>query len=293
MIRLFLLLWSLFLSLWAQTPDLRVGFYDATTYAMKSADFRIGIKVWIKAFTKEQNLTIETRYYADAKKLAKDFEKGRLDMAVATPLVFVKYFDPKILASGIVGYEENKQKSMEVLILVRKADRHTPLNTLLKKRIAVPQVADAIQLYIQTLALKRGLQKAGEFILTKGESQAIYKLFFHKVDIAVVTQAAYDTAGELNPQVRKELAVYLKFHLYIGNFAFLRKGINPKIERLITDKAVKKLNTPRGQEVLIMFGCKTVEKCTPKDLEQTRRVYNRYLRLRKRRSDERGPQRVE
>lgn len=281
MIRSLLLLWSLFLPLWAQTPDLRVGFYDATTYAMKSADFRIGIEVWIKEYTKEQNLTIETRYYADPKKLAKDFQSGRLDMAVATPLVFVKYFDPKYLAPGVVGYEESKHKSMEILLLVHKENRHIPLKKLLQKRIAVPQVADAIRLYIETLSLEKGLKKPGEFILTKGESQAIYKLFFHRTDIAVVTEGAYETACELNPQVREELVVYRKFHLYIGNFAFLRKGMDLNVERLIMKEAVKQLNTPRGKEVLMMFGCKTVDSCTPEDLESTRRVYREYIRLKK------------
>jgi len=282
MIRSGLILFVLFLSLWGTPPDLKVGFYDATTYAMRSAYFRIGIEVWIKAFTQEQNLTIQTRYYDNPAELARDFENGKIDMAVATPLVFVKYFNPDTLSPGIVGYAQSKQKSMNVLLLVRKNDRYKNLDKLLRKKIAIPQVADAIHIYIRTLSLKKGLKKPGEFILTKGESQAIYKLFFHKADMAAVTEGAFETACELNPQIKEELSVYRKFHLYIGNFAFLRKEMDPKIKRLVTEQAIKKLNTVRGKEVLLMFGCKIVDSCTPDDLESTRKIYREYLQLKKR-----------
>ncbi len=265
---------------------LRIGFYDSTTYAMKSADFRLGMQVWIKELTKEKNITTEVLYYSNPKRLADDFEGEVINMAVATPLVFVRYFDPTLMLPGIVGYKSSKSKSSHLLLLVRKEDSRKPIELLLKGPIAVSQLADGGRLYLKKLALEQGIGNTLRFIETRGQAQAIFKLFFKKADLCVVTEAAFETACELNPQLGKKLEVYKKENLYIGNFTFLRKGIDGYIRETIVKKSAEILNSERGREVMVMFGTDTIGPCYLEDLETTRRLYREYMLLKEKRSVE-------
>ena len=281
--------WLLFLILLSgmQAQTLRIGFYDSTSYAMKSADFRLGMQIWIKELTREKNIMTEVRYYSNPKKLADDFSQGTINMAVATPLIFVRYFDPALMLPGIVGYKSSKEKSSNLLLLVRKEDRKKPLGRLLSGSIAISQLADGGRLYLKKLALEQGNADTLHFLETRGQAQAIFKLFFKKADLCVVTEAAFETACELNPQLGKKLAVYKKENLYIGNFTFLRKGMDRRIREIIVKKSAEILDSARGRQVMIMFGSDTLGPCNLADLETTRSLYRDYLLLRKKKSRER------
>lgn len=264
------------------SETLRIGFYDATSYAMKSADFRLGMQVWIGELTKEKNITTEVSYYSSPKKLSDDFSKGVINMAVATPLVFVKYFDRNLMKPGIVGYRSSKEKSSKLLLLIRKEDMHKPLKELLKGSIAISQLADGGRLYLKKLALENGESDSLHFIETRGQSQAIFKLFFKKADLCAVTEAAYETACEMNPQIGKKLYIYRTKNLYIGNFTFLRKGIDRYIEEIIMNKSADIINSARGRQVMIMFGTDTLGPCYIYDLNTTRILFDEYRKLKRR-----------
>ncbi len=264
--------------------SLRIGFYDSTSYAMHSADFKIGMEVWIKAMTGKYDIATEVHYYSDPVEMAKDFEKNVINMVVATPLTFVRYFDPKLLLPGVVGYSSTKEKSEKMLLLVRKERVKEPIEKLLKGSIAIPEMADNARFYLRKLALSGGLDEHLRFIHTKGQSRAIFKLFFKQVDMAVVSQATYETAYELNPQILEKIAIYKTADLYIGNLVFLRKGIDPYLRRTVLEKSSTLVDTPKGRQVLIMFGVDTIDRCLLSDLEPTRKLFREYRWIKQKKS---------
>jgi len=259
----------------------QIGFYKMSSDALRSADFKIGMEVWVKELARNHDIHTHVRYYSDPKKLYEDFRDGAINMAVATPLVFVKYFDTSLMLPGIVGFKTSKEKSSQTLLLVRKEDISKPLKNMLQRTVAVSKLADSGKLYVRYLGLKHGIETPIRFLETKNGGQAILKLFFGKSDVAITSQATYDIARELNPQVGERIVPYKRVDLPIGSYAYIRKGIDPRLYDDIIRYSLQIPETTRGKQVLVMFQTDTVETCTLKDLETTRRLYQEYTKLKR------------
>jgi|GEM_PF-1408418 len=273
------LVWVLAALPLAALESFRIGFYQPSSKAMNSTDFKIGMEIWLKEMAGQYGIDTKTYYYKDPKKLARAFRDKTINMAVATPLVFVRYFDKKLLLPGVVGFKTSKEKSSKMLVLVRKKDRDKPLAALLRRPVAIPQIADNARLFMRYQCRKRGLGGQLKFLQLQNGGQAILKLFFKKTDIAVVSQATFDTAAELNPQVRERLVPYMKADLPIGSYTYIRKGIDPELYRTIIKHALNMPDTPRGKQVLILFQTDTVEMCNVHDLDSTEAFYKKYRQL--------------
>jgi len=284
MIRVWLLLALGALLPLAAFESFRIGFYQPSSKAMNSTDFKIGMEIWLKEMAGQYGIDTRTYYYKDPKKLAEAFRDKTINMAVATPLVFVRYFDKKLMVPGVVGFKTSKEKSSKMLVLVRKEDRRKPLALLLRRPVAIPRIADNGRLFLRYQCLRHGIRRPLKFLKLQNGGQAILKLFFKKSDIAVVSQATFDMAAELNPQVKERLEPYMKADLPIGSFTYIRRGIDPRLYRTIIEHALKMPDTPRGKQVLILFQTDTVEVCNVHDLDSTERFYKMYRHLLQRRA---------
>ncbi len=258
--------------------NINIGFYQSTSYAMRSSDFKIGMDVWIKQIASSKNFMTHAYFYKDPKKMAKDLRKGKLDLIVATPLVIVKYFDLSKLKPGVVGFKSSKTKSKHLYLLVHKGMEKKPLERLFSRPVLLPMLADNAQLYLKYRALKRGLPPP-RFKLMKNTAQAILNLFFDKADMAVATQASFETACELNPQIKEKIAIYDQTDLFIGNFVYLRKDYDENASRNIIVNAMNIPKSPRGRQVMAMFQSDTIDLCKIEDLYPTLRLCKAYEEL--------------
>ena len=212
--------------------------------------------------------------------MARDFHAGVIDGAVATPLDFVRHFDTALLRPGIIGYKNSKTDSSIVYLLTRKNLMKKPLADLLAREISVPVIASGSRLYLKVLALKEGLSPERlAFETTPNAQRAIFNLYFKKSDLAMVTKAEFDIACELNPGLKKSLAVIGKKELFVENLFFFRKGMDPVFYDYLLKNAMNIPHTPGGKTLMTLFRTDTMEVCTPSELQPTRSLFAEYTRL--------------
>jgi len=262
--------------------SIKVGVYNATAIGVSATDLKIGLEVWVREMTKSQGFESTVYYYDDISKMAEDFKNGVIDGAIATPLSFVKHFDSSLLLPGISGYKSDKRLASTLYVLVRKEDRSKPLRDILEKRISIPKVAEGSRIYIETLSLENGIGKKPHFLDTPNGQRAIFNLFFKKSDMAVVSASEFNTACELNPQLKERLAIVKKRNLFVENLLFFRKGMDREFYEYVLKNAIDLPKSKRGREVMILFKADILDYCYPDELNETRRLYDTYLHLKER-----------
>lgn len=259
---------------------MRFGLCNPEAIDLSPADLRIGLEVWLNRLTRAKGFEARVIYYQDPSDMARDFEKGAIDGAVATPLDFVRHFDASLLTPGIIGYKNSKADSSIVYLLTRRSLKKKTLTELLGRNISVPAIASGSRLYLKVLALKRGLDPDRlDFETTPNAQRAVFNLYFGKSDLAMVTKAEFDIACELNPSLKKSLVILRQRKLFVENLFFLRKGMDPAFYDYLLANAVNLPRTPGGKTLMTLFRTDTMEKCTPSELKTTRKLYEEYIRL--------------
>ncbi len=84
-------------------------------------------------------------------------------------------------------------------------------------------------------------------------SRTIHRVFFRQVDACVVGRGAFETAGELNPQVRKELRVLATSPDVVPNLFFFRPGYAPSLTRKMEEAILTLHETPAGKQIMTVF----------------------------------------
>ena len=98
--------------------------------------------------------------------------------------------------------------------------------------------------------------------ITRNEkvSRVIQRLFFRQTDACVATREAFATAGELNPQVQKELRVLATSQEVVPSCFFFRPGFSPNLRQRIEEAMLALHETAAGKQVLTVFQGERLEK---------------------------------
>jgi phosphonate transport system substrate-binding protein len=110
-------------------------------------------------------------------------------------------------------------------------------------------------------------------------SQAVLPVFFRTADASLVTESAYQTIVEMNPQVGRDLRV-LAFSPSVIPFVACFRSSFTGYNREETEKAYLEAHLDaQGQQILMLFRFDGVVPCTSEDLTTARRIMRTYERL--------------
>jgi len=105
------------------------------------------------------------------------------------------------------------------------------------------------------------------------------KVFFRQTDACVVSAALFDTACEMNPQMRKDLQVLATSPDLVPVVFFFRADY-PTDSRVELETAILGLdNTTAGKQVLTVFQHEKMARATVACLEPTRQLMDAFNRL--------------
>ncbi len=246
---------------------------------MTPTELKIGLEVWLTEITDSLHIPIKITYYDDPKKMADAFTNGKITLAVAPPYIFVRYFDEKLMLPGVVAYKGSREKASQLLMLVHKEDRTKPFRFFFAKSISIPEAKDDAKLFIKEQSIKTDCSVPAEIIETKNSQRAIFNLFFKKSSAALVTAADFETACELNPQIKEKLVVYKQMKLMTDYLLFVRRGIKKELYDNIIKSAFDVSKTVRGRQLLMLLQTDTVDYCTKEDLEPSRKLYEEWKQI--------------
>lgn len=270
----------------ALCKEVHVGISAQAFPTVNKNDAQAAIKVWAQTATREQGIqaTYDVHLIDSFADLRRSLDEQWFDFAAVTAREFLQLdlqSDTVYLAATEDGFQVRY-----VLVVHRKSGISAP-EELKNLRVAIPsgnymQLAgtwfDAyFQKHLHTSASSWPVK------VTRPEniSKALLEVFFRQVDAAVLTIGALRVAGELNPQVEKNLVIIGESVPLIPSLIFFRPSWRTPL-RDVLDEAFLNLHTmPQGKQVLTLFLCSHMEKHPAAVLEPTLSFLRQYKSMTK------------
>lgn len=256
----------------------RLGMYMKIARDLNRSDVRAAMEVWTEELMRKFQVPSEVRFYSDIDALRHDFDTGQVNLVIADAMTFVRHFKPEELASGFTA---KLPTSASLLLLGRPGGGG--VSQLAGKTVARLDDDEVSSTYLDTLCLRRSGKECAAlpitFVPVPNNHQAVSRLLFKQVDFALVNQHGYETAIELNPQLRKAGELVEKLSFETQFFGFFSSKITPEFQRF----ALRTIDTmhlePRGRQMLDVFKTDRVTKAEPIVLKPFYQLEREYREL--------------
>jgi hypothetical protein len=259
----------------------RLGMYLKIARDLNRADVRAAFDVWTGELTRKFQVPTQVRYYSDMPSLRRDFDSGVVNLVIADAMSFVRYFKADELADGFT----TKLQHDASLLLLAKPGSGTKAD-LAGKRVARIEDDDIETTYLETLCLRQHGKECADlsvtFVAVPTNHQAVTRLMFGQVDLALVNRHGYELAIELNPQLARagEPVASLAFDTHY--FGFFSACTDPEFRRFALRSVPETHLEPRGRQLLEVFKTDRVMLADPSALKPFYELERDYLALKAR-----------
>jgi ABC-type phosphate/phosphonate transport system substrate-binding protein len=178
------------------------------------------------------------------------FAGGQINFVIADGLDLLRHFPKEELAEGFGG-----TRDMEGMMLVARRDSGIKdVRDLPGKRVLLQTGSEISVMLLDTACLRqfrKTCAQAGVILNGEGRShQVVLQLFFGKADAALVRSHSYQTATELNPQIRDRLEVRERYAVYPSALGMFSSRVSPAFRAYAITKASQLKDYPRGRQIL-------------------------------------------
>lgn len=277
-------IFSSHLTLLAEETLIRLGYFLPSLSNVDAKDVKLSLDYYAAEIGKQSvEFELETHFYKDLETFKDDIIHKRLDAISASFLILAKEFDTSIFKSGFKPVSENEVAYNRLVLLVRNKSKINTLQALKNKKILRIDNNDVEDLFMKVTLQKKFNKDPSEFfeknIFVDNYAKAVMQLFFNKADAALVTQAAFDMASELNPQISKNLKIIDHYDLSLRTgFLFLNNFDQEKVEKF-KQIAFKMHQNERGKQILNIFKADYIVEGKIADIDTTRKMYQEYMAL--------------
>ncbi len=253
---------------------LKVGFSSRVFTETDTRDARVAMELWARELSKTMGLetTPKTLIFSDIQDLRSALTREDLTIVTLSAVEYLSIRDsvklrPIIVASNCRG------RARDQLLLVRKASDIRSIQGLRNKTISLlpPGKHESSHIWLDVLLLRSGIrQAAGHFRKIQESataSQAIMSLFFGKVDAAIVSRGAFETAKALNPQLGLRLTVMDESKSLIGDITCIPSSISNSFGQTIENAAMNLHKSTTGRQIFTLFQIDRVIPFQPSYLE--------------------------
>ena len=243
-----------------KSTPLLVGYSARVFVDVDLEDAKAVTKLWTDTLTKQSGYKAgsSVTIYQDLQILEKDVKTKKIDLGVVTAHEFIE-IRSKVPVDPIAVSESEGGAYEEMVLLARKEKTFLHFCDLKHKPIAVPRglFMTAYQLWLETCLMREGILNPQTFFSAMKEvqkpSQAVLQVFFKQVEACIVNRTAFNTMGELNPQVAKELMPVFASPGIPGGVAFVRGAFDEQDKKSIIDTLMSMHTNPQGKQLLTFF----------------------------------------
>jgi hypothetical protein len=197
---------------------------------------------------------------------------------IADAMTFVRHFKPEELASGFTA---KLPTSASLFLLGRPGGGG--LEQLSGKKVARLEDDDVSSTYLETLCLRRFGKGCADVPVTMvpvpNNHQAVSRLLFRQVDFALVNQHGYETAIELNPQLKQAGELVEKMGFETQFFGFFSSRVSPQFQHFALRSVENMHLEPRGRQMLDVFKTDRVTRAEPIVLKPFYQLEREYREL--------------
>ncbi|PVV22785.1 MAG: hypothetical protein B6D78_04350 [gamma proteobacterium symbiont of Ctena orbiculata] len=250
-----------------------IGIMSRLMFSTNRIDTRIATEMIFLDFMKnigKKGMFIDVKSPQDA---IQDMRQHQLDAVLTNTLDYLEIdhmINPSYRYSVVIG----PNKLQNIILLTRRSDKIQNLSQLRQKRLIHPTGFNLGLLFLDVALMKQGLPVAERFFSTSNTvtdiNTAIIDLFFNKADAALVTDASFNLASELNTQISHQLEVLIASEPMVPMVIGVNKSVPSDFTRQVDQMMVRLDEYPKTIHLLSLFKAKGMTKITDQDLHSAR-----------------------
>ncbi|OAI17850.1 hypothetical protein A1359_05610 [Methylomonas lenta] len=260
-------------------PILMVGISAQSFPDVSVSDIEVTIKLLVAELSKSSGYEAMVTAYTNEKLLQQDFEQGKINFVVTSSLILALEYDQALLADGFRFVRESKFPDQLLII----GQQRYELDAFRGKRMLLAKNDPMNELnmdYFAWKTFKQGYKTSFKVLPAAGKvNQLLLKIFFDEADLTSVYQNFYETALDLNPQLRNRLKILAQLDNVPAAGAFFRKDTPEVFKETVILKALHMADKPRGKQLMEMFKCDRIIRSNIEDLIPAKQLFNARQRL--------------
>lgn len=236
--------------------SLRAGFYAKSFPDFSAEDIEITVKLLSEELGKDVGVNSVVTVYSDIEAMRRDFETGVINFVVASSILLATQFDTDLFSDGfrLVLLDGLADR---LLVLGQSKPNAENFGSYRGQRLVLTQYDPMTELYLDYLSWSHFKQSyRNSFKVMNPERKAhqlMLMLFFNQADVTCVYQNHYQTAIELNPQIRERLKVLAQVENLPQGIGLFHKRTPQAFREKVINESAKLHNSPRGQQLLQLF----------------------------------------
>jgi len=237
------------------TPDLLSG--------VNMKDAQIAIQIWTEEVRHKmgvEDYQLELTVFEGLPAAVKAVKARQLDWLGLTGLDFFEIKDEAPLEPALVGIWNEEGKITEEYVLLTHRGRDMEELVHFRDRDLIVGTRDkgrTAKVWLEVLLMREGLPESQDLLRKYRKvdkpSEALLAVFFEQADACIVTRRAFQTMAELNPQVKRELAVLASSPGFLSQVMCVRKDLDAEEKKIVIDTLLKLHTESEGQQLLTLF----------------------------------------
>lgn len=263
------------------------GFLSEGTLLSSFKDARVALKVWLEDVAVSYNGKLHIEFYDNSEDLYNALKNNKLEMVILDLPFFFKNKSDILKTSGnFWSLNLSDAKYPQYYLIGKKSLNAQSFKDIKNKTVSLKDGDIGASIWLDKNSLisnKSSSTKAlKDIILKKKESTAILNVFFNKSDFAVVRKETWDISSELNPALKKKIAVIQKsksIHIpFIGLFHKDTKRLTLESFFSLSDDLRK---VKGSEQIITLLKFNSLFRIDDKYLEDLDKYYEEYFALKK------------
>lgn len=269
--------YSILCSIYLYAIDIRVG-YDTSIFQNASKkEVALSTDLWFKTVIARDKYSTNFKIYDQPKSLAKAFKKNIVNLAVTTGDNLIKYYDRDTLIPAFTAAYKNDED--QYLVVVTDKKHQKDWQTLYNPKVGMLKNSNIQRIFFEYSFFKHNKKTKIDFEGFSTPSRILLKLFFGKLDCALIPYRTYKTVIELNPQITKKVVIAQKTKLTSAIFAVYRKGMDRDMLENINTDVNEFIKTDRMKDILQLYKMELLKKTDLSQLEPIKELLKNYQKL--------------
>lgn len=257
-----------------------MGFYLPSVRDANRGDLTVSLQTWADTVSQPYGVKVVSRIYEDMAALRKAVERSEVQMVNSSGMELVEAFSLEELGKGFVRHSNGVEEGLVLLVNATSGiHRFDDLRGKKIVRLSNDRLSDV---FLESQCLKASGSSCREFAKVSEEKQdvqSLYRLFFGKVDAALVSLTTLNMASEMNPQIARRLTGIVEWKAKGLNFGMMTRNADPAIRDMFMQSVGEVIKSPSGRQILELFKTDSVVAVDASDLQPYRELLADYKAL--------------
>ncbi|MBN2104555.1 PhnD/SsuA/transferrin family substrate-binding protein [bacterium] len=265
--------------------QLNFGFPISVLPEVNEQDVKAAIKVWAEDFLDKEYYKTEFYVYDDLDKLIQAMIDGRINIAPLPPIDYIQLNQTLKLYPAVCA-KIKESVSDRFVLLARKDSHFVGIQDLADKSLVLKQESSPslIDTWLEVMLYEADLPPSNRFfsevIKKEREFQVIFPLLMKQTDCCIITEGAFNTMSELNPQLNTQLMpIVTSDSLMISTILTYTEQLSEEARDYLTSLALKWAANKTSDQLQILFRFNELIPYREKYLENIRTLLKRYNRF--------------